>query len=1133
MVFSYWTESSAAVVPVFTTGDSYCSFFWTQAPNDVSKFGYYGIIKITSITQAVNSTLLGATFRLDRCSWWQNLVASQFAGINLNFANSKPDSIDLCSGKFSGAAWLSSLAGNTDSDPYSIRFYFPILPKDQPYGRYDYFIVRCNDTLDLQFQGIDDSTFTGSFVNRQTPGSTTKIYAKNAVAVRTTNTNSLRIKSIQIDGAYEKLVSSYLQFNLLSLKSGAGYYGLNFIDTVIVEQPIQVTSVALSGAPVVFADSTYQLTWALSNPTNVARCSLYVSLDSGKTWTPTGMSNGSATSAQWTAPHGESKNCFIKVLAIDKNGLKFPGYSQQFSIQISSSLPVTPPPTNNYSLRGSAITASAVRLAWSLSGPVDTSVDSIGIRFNVFHFPASMTDTLSARIGTYGLTDTCDTIDNLPQNSTYYFSLFVRNRAGVWSVATQNSMLLMRSSQSAGVAISLGVDTQKIDNDSLWLWTQPKLLISYGDTLDLWSGPELKPGFIQTSQGFAFRQGNTPQNTQLKVSITYRTVPLPFTAADQRIYQYNLYTGKWRLNQGAVSINTVYHTITGVCQDARMPFIVMIDTSAPTIIRLSHGKEYYSVQQPIVDTCMMSDNIENATLRLLGAAGSRELSDLSAYVTPMQEQFRYLVSIPPYVADQCSGLRAFLIADDGRNTRRINLSEKILRDNGNCDDTIAAPVEWTPLFVTAQPKTPSVAIAALSQSPYDKKSARIIQWRKQQGNVTDAGAWFEYDPGQDSLFSLAPGKLFWIKSRDSRSIHYGQAIVPSLADTMAIQLNAHGWTDFSIPFRFDIYAGDLLDATRKVAGGLTDSVGLFRWVKSGATSITEPVLLAGVGTPTDTLIGGKPYSAYNPLASPLTLRIPPDGMALSPLNPFRSLGKKSSVGSWSVRIGVACHDTVRLSPIYCASTPASGVPRWYPVSPSFSPLTIGIKNRQNNCIYGNSSSGDLSTGGCMFELYCDNTASESVPVALRIEKSTGLPPDMTVALFSTTDKVYALRDSLGFSLNPQQKSTQFLAIGNMSFLKRTFTVLVSKFSLRVVHSGHGLGIAFTLPYDTRSIELVLYDLKGRIVWNRKESGGPLRNQGLLMIAKPVATGFFLVELKATTAAEHIPQILREKVVYVR
>ena len=1142
MVFCYWIKSSAAVVPVFNTGDSYCSFFWTQTTNEVAKYGYYGITKITGVDQSGASTIYSAKFRVDRCSWWQSLVMNIYGNINFVFNNTKPDSIDLCSSKFAAVSWLRSITGATDSNAYSIRFYFPVLPKDQPYSRYDYFTVLFNDSMDVQFQGISDSIITGSFINKRIPGSTTMIYAKNAIAIQTTSANAFRIRSIQINGVYEKLVSSYLRFDLSALKKNAAYFGFNVIDTVIPDQVIQVKSVALSQASTLSADSTYRLTWSLSGASSVDRCSLSVSLDSGITWMSAGMTNGADTSVMWTAPHRESQHCFIKVLAIAQDGLKYFGLSQEFSIKINTPINSVIPPVNNYLLQGAALTPASVRLVWSINGPRDTAVHKIGIRYNTMHFPASMKDSLSDLAGVFGLSDTCDTILNLQQNQLYYFSLFVGNASDVWSAATQSSIVSVRTGMQPGLGITIGIDTQHVFSDSLLVWSQPKLLVPYSDTIDVWNGPLVKPGFIQTGPGFSFRQGTPPSSTTIGVGIAYGAIPQPFKASDQRVYQYDIYTGNWRINEGPITIDTVNHIVRAGLKDARLPFIVMIDTAPPVVDRRPNSQGFFTIEQRIIDTFFISDNIENVSLQLLAGPGNHDMGDISVYITPGEKPTQYIMTIPPYVADQCSGLRAFLKVGDGRNTETINLSENILRQGTNCDDAVAPAIQWTPLKVTAQPQNPLISAAVLTSAgqatpqAYDKAAERIIQWLPLPENGPDAKKWVEYSSANDSLFKLAPGKLFWIKSRDDRAIHYGNATVPSLRDTFAIPLNAGGWTDFSIPFNFDLYLGDIINATKQTYGSTVDSIEIYHWVKSGQSYKTEQVYLYGisnVGAPFDLIKGGDGYAAYNRLATPLGLRIPPIATAVSSVTNDMALSKKTTSGSWSVRIGISSGNTESLSPVYCASLPSGNKPRFYPMPPSFSSLRAGIIDQRDGHEYGSAASGDLSQGGTFFQILCENTASETRPLTFSIEKITGLSQDMKAGFFAGTSGKSAVVASLSVLLSSLHKSTQYFIVGNDKYITNITRLFASTLSFHAFAYNRGIRIVYTVPYNTIVMELAMFDLRGRRIWKKQVTAELLPNTGSFLLSNSFACGYYIIEMKAFVKGEAQPHFLNQKVIYVR
>ena len=119
-------KSTAANTPLLNTGDSFYSFFWTQAEGDTNKYGYYGILKIAGQNQSTGTTNYDASFRLDRCSWWQRMVVNVNTDISIAVSNAKPDSVDLCAAKFDSVPWLSAVSGGTDTADYNIRFLFPI-----------------------------------------------------------------------------------------------------------------------------------------------------------------------------------------------------------------------------------------------------------------------------------------------------------------------------------------------------------------------------------------------------------------------------------------------------------------------------------------------------------------------------------------------------------------------------------------------------------------------------------------------------------------------------------------------------------------------------------------------------------------------------------------------------------------------------------------------------------------------------------------------------------------------------------------------------------------------------------------------------------------------------------------------
>ena len=225
LLFVYcFSTNSSAVNP----GDSIAVFFWTLNQPDTTARGYSGSITFNNTASSGDDTSCEGNLELREYSLWQSLFDSDGYDLSLNFSGSKPGLIGRSSNRFQNTRWLTSVNSGNDT----IRFFFPVLPTDQEYVLYDHFEVAVNDTMSLEFQVIADSTIVGTFRNNRANGnSRTIIYARDAIAIRTTRGNSMRIRSIQINGDHREMVSQYLGYDLTQLSQTVTYYGLDFSGT--------------------------------------------------------------------------------------------------------------------------------------------------------------------------------------------------------------------------------------------------------------------------------------------------------------------------------------------------------------------------------------------------------------------------------------------------------------------------------------------------------------------------------------------------------------------------------------------------------------------------------------------------------------------------------------------------------------------------------------------------------------------------------------------------------------------------------------------------------------------------------------------------------------------------------------
>jgi hypothetical protein len=303
---------------------------------------------------------------------------------------------------------------------------------------------------------------------------------------------------------------------------------------------------------------------------------------------------------------------------------------------------------------------------------------------------------------------------------------------------------------------------------------------------------------------------------------------------------------------------------------------------------------------------------------------------------------------------------------------------------------------------------------------------------------------------------------------------------------------------------------------------------------------TEPVFLTGIlgaANRTDTMRGGQAYSVFNPLSQNLSLRFPPTNVQSSLLNADNSLQKKKDIpaaGPWSVKLGIIANDSEYCSSIYCASTPLSKLPRFYPISPSLSPIKAGVFDALHKQIYGHAASGDLSTGGASFDIVCKNTLNAPRPVKIKLEKALGLPSGIKagfVAAGARNETI--LSDSFQTVLGPMQENTMHLVVGTDKYISNTIKLLFAKLSFLAVPMNRGLRIVYSLPYDTRSVQVKIFNLAGRSIMSRQITGEMLAYSGSVVLPGPLAKGFYIVELKALAQGALQPQILSKKVAYVQ
>ncbi|MBD3346905.1 MAG: hypothetical protein GF401_17760 [Chitinivibrionales bacterium] len=200
--------------------------------------------------------------------------------------------------------------------------------------------------------------------------------------------------------------------------------------------------------------------------------------------------------------------------------------------------------------------------------------------------------------------------------------------------------------------------------------------------------------------------------------------------------------------------------------------------------------------------------------------------------------------------------------------------------------------EWNPIYSISYLENDS-AKAVLSdlavsgvEWTYDSTQFRLFRWTEKgpSGNQ-----WIEYSEENASLFEFIPGRLFWLKTRESKVINPGSPRVAIVQDTFEVTLASKQFTDFASPFYQNIAISDIRLAT----GDGMDSMDFFVWtIEENTVPPVKIYLTAPLYIPwipgldnqssvicSDPLTG---YSIYNRADNDLTLRIPRPPYSMPP-----------------------------------------------------------------------------------------------------------------------------------------------------------------------------------------------------------------------------------------------------------
>ena len=730
--------------------------------------------------------------------------------------------------------------------------------------------------------------------------------------------------------------------------------------------------------------------------------------------------------------------------------------------------------------------------------------------------------------------------DRLLFDTTYYISLLLRNRGGGWSIFADSArgILQIPPFTSQAVRYGAGFPTAYANNKTIKISidpaTFPKEEID-DNRIVRWKPPASPSGFIPVSAGFEFF--SKYQSTPLSIGVKYNTLPYGYSHAHVRIYRFK--NGEWFLDRRPFLCDSSQRYVSVLTGDISYPFIAMIDTQPPGVSVFSHPENAVMNGKAVADTFMITDNISNVRWRFSYAKAGDSFDAASGDSGMLENTFGNIVTvIQGSFVSAAQGVRAVLVTSDGVNDVIRNVSRKVIRNIGGSDVVSLDTMKWIPLSVTANLDNPQVRCALKifnsdGQWKYDNTKFRLFRWVAESGRAGGKAHYIEYADSCDSLFSFIPGRLFWIKTRQSVVIDFGNGITPELTKPSVVTLHARSWTDFALPFNFNIKVGDILDST-KAYGQAIEGLRFCVW----SCDSTKHYLCKEFYTPQLGVIGlkdlskimtakqndgrGAGYCVFNNSDADVNLSIPPLPAAMSKYK--GAIPKETAFDvNPTIKITSRTLSGIVLNDIYCVCKHGNAGNRYFPAAPS---LGGGVNVRvcdESMRQYGHviAGMGEAPAEGVACNLAFNNNSNNAEVIQVNVSGLGHLRSELYNPVNGTFFSA-AQGMSDGWSIDAAAGTTVYyqLLAGEDAFIKKAeFEKKPSMAALVGVYpdlAKQSVRIRFSLQMGQVSVRVAIFDLTGRKLWDAshhsREGINEIEWNGISLGKRPAASGAYILRM---------------------
>lgn len=915
---------------------------------------------------------------------------------------------------------------------------------------------------------------------------------------------------------------------------------------------IKITNPTIAGGPVFFADSTkHTVSWTATAYNSIALCSLYISLDSAHSWVPVTGTNGRTSQYQWAVTNTNAKICYMKVIAKDESGNTATGISTPFSIINSisirkDSLPATV--TGLYYHQQLQAVSGIPPYRWAITSgklPDGISLDSLtGIIVGAAKLPGTYGFIVLLKdAGNHTATNTFIIgVDSIADGSILISPPRISDRGIVYadSIKKNFSWSIVSSVKIANCSLFVSLDSMK----------QWHIIDTVAPGVDkyLWRLPDtsVKNCFLKVKA--VNDSGTSASAISLPFEIiNYISIKTKILAPgiQNRYYREALLVDAgippftWSIIKGSLPPGPLLDSLTGI--------IFGVPDSSGTFgmtVRLTDG-EHHTVDAELTLTInqlilgknlLLSTSIKNEiiagngvtdTFRLVnynlklsydvyaGSGNEKAVKIPTSLITLSDGSKALVINIPGSAVNDTTGLRAFIVIGNDTLFDTVSIAHPVKRQINNFDNVIADSLVWTPLSVTATPEKNDIASVLSvfrkegSEWDFDKTKFRIIQWFPSPATIDNTVQWLEGTQSNKSLFSFAPGKLFWIRTAKKTVFDFGSAVITPLdpSKPVAITLNKQQWTDFSLPFAFPIKLAAVLDATKSklVANKVrVDDLELYAWKKENSTYKAHLVFADSVVL-IDKLFGGPGtgYTIYNS-GEPFQLAIPSTSTQSATLKKTNLASNNTS----GFRVNFNFEgEHGGANPIIFSSSPQCAKTTFLREPPALGSSRIALVDSDTRKRYGHLFTNELPDGGIVLTFFANNRISIDEKIKASFTTVGTFPENYSIRFFNEQT------NSFSPSGTPQQinlaahDSLQFIAgIGNSTFFsKMGLSLSAHSIALdqvyQIPHSSNLL-VKYSLSNlagNIREISFELIALNGRVAKKFHTSSGFTSGENHLVI----------------------------------